>query len=539
MRKTSKKILWITLVVLFSSRQGFCDETKFLKVGSWAVYKMSAKTGGAAGKMVDSMASSDSDLPPGMTPEMMKMIPPDQLAKIKAQMKQKAPQMQAQKNMMQSMKDPMKNMDAVMKMSIVGEEMRGGKPFVWAEMSFKMDAGKMMEAIPADMKDDKGRNVRALSMQKLAEAGFPGGKINTVVKMLLPKAADMNSLSFDSFKPVEMIMKMGNKPIQKKSADELAALNGEAGKSYAVKQTQDISSRESNTSQSVQEKNIDIGAKASAMRAGLEPVKEFMGVVKGIPGVGDMPQTQIAVAGLRGLDSMLAAFEDVNVKVKKVTETKSDVNVSGETETESETNVKSQKTEILGVEKVETKNAGTIPALHARMIRETEMINRSKSNMEAEAKFETTTTKTRKVEGEGGGAKLLKAIGMEKTKISKGPSVDVKTKIEDLKTENKMAMTNITEYYMSPSIPGLGLVKMVQKQQTEMGDSNISMGKMKVGNMEMDTSQNSQMQMMMQQQQSMSKSMMKSNPYGDMTKQESATEFYLDSMGDSGAKSEL
>ncbi|MBI4669722.1 MAG: hypothetical protein HY747_11190 [Elusimicrobia bacterium] len=488
------------------------DKMRSLKVGSWATYDMNMgnkMTGGVGKNALDAMAQSSGDLPPGITPEIMKMMTPEQLADMKKQMAQYKPQMDAQKEQAKDLTSGRKKSLGLVKIQVIGEETRNSKKYVRVELVYRMDLSDMLSAYKG-MKDPKtGKPIEETVNAKLAEQGFPGGIIKVVMQMVVPKPPEGQSFSFDTLQPVELVIRMGTKPAEKMSQNYLeATMSGEAGKTVSVKTGKET--KTVNLSKSVQVQNKDIGAKATAMRAGIvDKANEFKGVASALPGLGDAAGMAVSLA-VGAVDGIFSAFEDVNIKTKKLTETKSET--EEKQQTEDITKIKSKKTEILGDEKVDTKAAGTVAALHARIITDKEVLSINKESMKR--KETTKTVESKKVEGQGAGAKITKVFVKEYDKESTS-NFEYQTGMEIAMRRNETATM---DYYLSPAIPGMGLVKFTQSVQTASGFESA-----KVGGAEVQMPDFAAMGVANPTQQEM----------------EQATEFLIKETGDSGAKSEL
>ena len=170
-----------------------------------------------------------------------------------------------------------------------------------------------------------------------------------------------------------------------------------------------------------------------------------------------------------------------------------------ENQTHTTNKLVSQDSKVLGAEDVSVPSGASVKAVHTQATEVHERIQETKSKMN-NVKMETNV-KMNVSGGIGvqGGAqsmtgKVLGGVGKGigfindpfglKKKQADQQVADTQKQVGDgvakglngmeTKTETKTTETSVKDYWISPSIPGMGLAKMSSWQQSEQGDMNVS-----------------------------------------------------------------
>jgi hypothetical protein len=518
-------------------------DIKMMKVGGWVSYKMDSKvedpgnmmggtpSAGAPGQA--GMAAPGAGAIPGLDPAMLAQLPPEKRKEIEEKMKkaqadaakkqgastpalppeataagaagakagaaggQNADMMAKMKEIQDSSKQMMKDMDMKLKFSVVGEEKRDGKPYVWIEISFSgklPDMDKMSEKMIKGMPADQVKNIK----EKMAEAKVKmeqlpirtkDNKMKMVMKMLIDKP-DVNASIAMALKPIEVWKKEGDNAAVKFTDEQMVAF----GKTEETKKTTDSAKSEAKIDSKMETGPLageENAAKVGIAASKVDQVSSIANKIKLIPGAAAIPGLNAVVGGLSLLNESMAVVNDVaNLQVKASMEGGVKTNVESESETT--TRLVSKESKPIAMEEITVVSAGKVKALHTQTTEVRETVSKTKitkaeididvkTNVEVGVQGGAKST-TGKVAGALG--KLSDPFGTKKKKnqgaldkMAKGVGEGAGKAITGMETTATTKFEQMSDYWMSPQVPAFGLAKMVmtsQQKGTEI-QQNVAM----------------------------------------------------------------
>lgn len=494
--------------LLLGAAQAFAADSPIYKVGSWASYKMSTKTetAPAAGAQGGAGAGGQAGSPDMSA--MMANLPPAQRAKYEAAMAQQKAMTAQTSGMAKSggsaANDMMKDMR--MKISVVGEEKRDGKDCIWLEVSIngKMpDLDKMMDGykgMMAQMSEEQKQKVAdSMAKAKKKMEKMPirtkDGRLKMVMKILVEKPDPKAAVEL---KPIEVWKQQGDNPVVKLSGEDVAKFGkGESARTHKSK-SRSTSDVEMHSETEMKQHLVADEAKRAEISENADKVGQAAAMGKQVAQL--IPGGQTAAMGLGVLGELSALTSDVanlQVEMKATMDVKAKTDVSQETESHTETKLVSRESSVIGGEEVQVAALGEVKAVHTQAKETRERVDTTKSKI-TDAKIETNV----KVDVSGGvgvdgGAKsmtgkafggLMKGakfasdpFGLKKKKadqqaadtqkqISEGASSGIKGMETD--AVSKTRQIEMKDYWISPAVPAMGLVKM--EQSTQEGDTETS-----------------------------------------------------------------